>query len=112
METKIIFTDLFRKFTPSTTIGITLYPFVLIHPDYKDDKILINHELIHIEQQKELWVIPFYILYAYYYLKNLFKYSNHDDAYFNIPFEQEAYKFEGLHNYLDNREKYRWKDYR
>ena len=84
--------------------GITLYPFVLIkHKTYKKDKILMNHEEIHLQQQKELLVLPFYLLYVGNYLFNLLKYRHHHTAYLNICFEREAYTNEYNLDYLPQR---------
>jgi hypothetical protein len=84
--------------------GITLYPFVLLkHKTYKKDKILMNHEEIHLQQQKELLVLPFYVLYVANYLFNLLKYRKHHIAYLNICFEREAYANEANLNYLSQR---------
>ncbi len=69
--------------------GMALWPFMLLKKDASD--IVINHELIHIQQQKELMIIPFYILYVFNYLFNLMIYYNHNKAYKNIIFEREAY---------------------
>jgi hypothetical protein len=84
--------------------GITLYPFIFIkHKAYKKDKYLMNHEEIHLQQQKELLVLPFYVLYVGNYVYNLFKYKNHHEAYLNISFEREAYKNEHNLDYLAQR---------
>ena len=55
---------------------------------------LIKHELVHQKQMDEHGVIMFYLIYVKDYIKNLFKYKNHWDAYYNIPFEIEAYQKE------------------
>ena len=34
-----------------------------------------------------------------------------DEAYMNIPFEQEAYRKMYDENYLENRESFAWRDY-
>ena len=47
-----------------------------------------KHEKIHIAQQKEMLVIPFYLWYFIEWLVRLFKKGN---AYQNISFEREAY---------------------
>ena len=58
----------------SRTIGITLYPFIFLKKSYferfgsqKEQRLAktINHEKIHIKQQVELLVLPFYILYFF-----------------------------------------------
>lgn len=63
----------------------------------------MNHEEIHLQQQKELLVLPFYILYIGNYLFNLAKYREHHRAYLNICFEREAYENEYNLQYLPKR---------
>jgi len=51
----------------------------------------LNHEVIHLIQEKELGFLKFLYLYVYSYLVLRIKYKmNHKDAYHNIPFEKEA----------------------
>ncbi|MEG1200098.1 MAG: hypothetical protein RSD53_11940, partial [Algoriella sp.] len=69
----------------------------------KENKTLINHETIHIIQQVELLVIPFYIWYLTEYLFRLIQYKNQHKAYRNISFEREAYANEKNPNYLKER---------
>lgn len=89
--------------------AMALFPFILFkNAIQKDDKVLINHEKIHLKQQLELLIIPFYILYLLNYLINLFKYKNHYLAYFNISFEREAYHFENDLTYLSKRKSFSW----
>lgn len=92
--------------------GMALFPFILVkHKEYKHDAILIRHETIHLRQEIELLIIPFYILYLLNYLINLLKYRNHDKAYFNIAFEREAYRHEGDPKYLSKRALWSWIKY-
>ena len=90
--------------------GITLYPFIIIRPEY-NNKVTIHHENIHIEQQKELLVVFFYFLYVYYWLKGKIKGLTNGDAYMSIPFEKEAYENERNFSYLETRKKQSWKNY-
>lgn len=84
--------------------GITLFPFIFIRkPEDKDNKILINHEKIHIRQQIELLVIFFYIWYVIEYYYWLIKLKNKHLAYMRISFEREAYANECHLNYLKKR---------
>lgn len=84
--------------------GMALFPFILIkEKHYRFHKQLINHEHIHLVQQLELLVLPFYILYLLNYLLNLVIYKNHHEAYMNICFEREAYHYEDDLNYLEKR---------
>ncbi|MCU0447926.1 MAG: hypothetical protein MUE85_23750 [Microscillaceae bacterium] len=84
--------------------GMALFPFILIkYRHYRYNEFLIHHEKIHLQQQLELLILPFYILYALNYLGNRFKYPTHDQAYRNICFEREAYTHEYDLEYLKNR---------
>ena len=89
--------------------GMALFPVILIqHKSALTDKVLINHEKIHLRQQAELLVLPFYVLYLLNYLILLAKYRNHYTAYKNISFEREAYANEGNLQYLAARKWYKW----
>ncbi|WP_316827456.1 hypothetical protein [Pedobacter miscanthi] len=89
--------------------GMAIFPFILLKSErLKNDQEIINHEKIHLRQQLELLVFPFYLLYFLNYLINLFKYQNHHLAYRNIIFEQEAYDHENDLNYLKNGNWYGW----
>ena len=93
--------------------GITFYPFIIFRePEKKVGKVIIRHELIHIHQQKELYILPFYILYLYYWMKNLIVFRDTRIAYMMIPFEREAYEYQKFEDYLKNREKHHWRHYR
>jgi hypothetical protein len=84
--------------------GIALFPFIILKNNFdKQDKVMINHEKIHIRQQLELLIFPFYILYGLNFLINLIKYKNRELAYRNIIFEKEAYANETNLSYLRNR---------
>ncbi|MCM1489586.1 MAG: hypothetical protein NC095_01980 [Muribaculum sp.] len=72
------------------------------------DKYVINHEMIHTAQQKELLFIPFYLLYFIEYLLRLIQYRSHQKAYLNISFEREAYAKGHDLNYLKTRHPYEW----
>ena len=84
--------------------GITLFPFIILrNKDFKNNKILINHEKIHLRQQLELLIIFFYIRYVVEYYYWLVKLKNKHLAYRNISFEREAYAMEEDLNYLETR---------
>ena len=90
-----------RYITPKGYQGITLYPFVFLKDSkLKTNTVLVNHENIHLKQQLELLVIPFYIWYGIEFLIRLFQYKNWNTAYRNISFEREAYTNEKDLNYL------------
>ena len=93
--------------------GITLWPFIILKDE--GDERIINHERIHIMQQRELLVIGFYILYILFWIKNLVKYYNQENllhtAYANIPFELEAYDNDNKIYYCLNRKRFSWLKY-
>jgi hypothetical protein len=72
--------------------GMALFPFVLIrHKRYADDERLINHERIHLRQQLEMMVLPFYVWYLAEYAWHRLHGRTHRQAYLRISFEREAY---------------------
>ena len=89
--------------------AITLWPFIF----FKDEgnEIVLNHERIHIAQQRELLVVFFYLLYVSFWLFNLMKYKDIGLAYYNIPFEREARAKQGSRYYVINRRHFAWKNY-
>ena len=70
--------------------GMALWPFVLVR-QAKPNVYLLNHERIHLRQQLELGLLPFYIWYGVEYLIRRLQYKDHYKAYCNISFEREAY---------------------
>jgi hypothetical protein len=84
--------------------GVSLWPFVILkNKNLKEDVNFINHEKIHLRQQIELLIIPFYIWYLAEYLLRLIHYKDRFLAYKNISFEREAYSQEMKENYLHER---------
>ncbi|XLS28586.1 hypothetical protein ACJD0Z_15465 [Flavobacteriaceae bacterium M23B6Z8] len=93
-----------RLFLPKRFIGITIWPFIFIKSkELKQDKKLVNHERIHLRQQLELLVIPFYVWYVFEYGIRWMRYGNRKEAYRNICFEREAYTNEHNELYLKQR---------
>lgn len=89
--------------------GMALFPFVLYRADFLlGNESFLQHEHIHLRQQRELLVLPFYVLYFIFYLANLLRYKNHSLAYRNICFEKEAYGCESVPQYLQNRKAHSW----
>lgn len=85
--------------------GITLWPFVLCKTS-NPSQVLLNHERIHLRQQIELLVLPFYVFYLAEWLYNFVQYGNVWKAYRQISFEKEAYFHEADLAYLQNRKWY------
>ena len=81
--------------------AITLWPFIFVRKECSFNEIDLNHENIHGRQQKELLIIPFYIIYL---IEWIFK------GYRNISFEKEAYRYEEDLGYLKRRKHFaQWK---
>ena len=65
---------------------------------------VINHEMIHSRQMRELLYLPFYIIYVIEWLINIVRYGgNTRRAYYNIAFEREAYRHGNDLDYLSHR---------
>jgi hypothetical protein len=91
-------------FTSPKFKAIALYPFIILRDkSLTKDMVLLNHEKIHLRQQLELLIIPFYILYILEYCYRLIQYKNTFEAYRNISFEREAYQNESNFSYLNSR---------
>lgn len=89
---------------PKGYTGITLFPFVFIkNSSLKSNISFLNHERIHLRQQLELLVLPFFIWYGIEFLIGYVRHQNWHLAYRNICFEREAYTNEKDHNYLKSR---------
>lgn len=85
-------------------VGVTLWPFIVMRtPELKEDIVFINHEKIHIRQQAEMLVLPFFIWYVIEYFIRLIQYRDNYVAYLNISFEREAYARECELRYLEKR---------
>jgi len=77
-----------------TIRGLAFWPFIFVSSDTIVDDVLINHEKIHLRQQEEMLVVPFYI----WYLIELYSKS-----YMEVSFEKEAYANESNLKYLKRR---------
>lgn len=82
--------------------AIAFYPFIFLRSDANPNPILINHERIHLRQQLEMFIIPFYVWY-------LIEYFN--KGYWEISFEKEAYANERDLLYLEKREFFNFTKY-
>ena len=89
--------------------GIALYPFIFLADE--GDDVIVNHESIHIAQQRELWVLPFYLLYLAFWLRGMRRLGQPKMAYYDIAFEKEAYENSHDMSYLKNRGSHSWKKY-
>lgn len=123
---------LVRFLLPKGYSAMMLFGHVFIRSTKNDtDSVIVNHELIHVEQWKELMIAVFAItnvpfigsinikytiitmllafcaFYVWYFLEYIIRLAikkNHDEAYVSISFEKEAYLNEGKPRYLENRD--------
>ena len=99
----------FKYLTPRGFRGITLFPFILVFSESeKQNGVLLNHEKIHIRQQIELLVLPFFIWYFLEFLYRWIQFKDKKKAYLNISFEREAYLNEKNLHYLKQRSFWRF----
>jgi hypothetical protein len=96
----IIISDRFLRFLTFFLGGgqlpaaMAFYPFVILNSKVVATPELINHERIHLRQQIEMLIIPFYIWYLIEYYRK---------GYYNVSFEKEAYANDKNFNYLKKR---------
>ena len=87
--------------------AMAIWPFILVSDRSLLQKTqLMRHESIHLRQQLELGIIPFYIWYLLDYMAGRLQGMSHSDAYLNIRFEKEAYANDAIENYLTERKTY------
>lgn len=93
-----------KYIVPRGFTGITLFPFVFLrHASLKEDVLLMNHERIHLRQQLELLILPFFVFYVLEFIWRFLQYRSCYLAYKNISFEREAYTNEKDLNYMESR---------
>ena len=91
---------------PIDITAITLGPIVISSDEMSE--VTKRHETIHFQQYIELAFVGFPILYLGWWMLNLLKGQDGAAAYYNIPFETEAYSNHEDENYLKNRKRYSW----
>lgn len=84
-----------KGFAAMNVLGV-----IFVRPEAHLSRYLLNHELIHTAQMRELGYLPFYILYVLEWVVRLFMRGN---AYRNISFEREAYRHDTNPDYLNER---------
>ena len=69
--------------------AITLAPFgIYIQEEHLYNEHIRRHELVHWNQQIEMFILPFYLWYFLEWIVKLFIYGN--KAYYSLSFEREA----------------------
>jgi hypothetical protein len=90
--------------------AITFFPCIFVRGE--GNKTLLRHEMVHIRQQLELFIIGFYLLYVVEFVWAICKYRNFTDAYKSIRLEREAYGNQYDEHYLKYRPAYAWRKYK
>jgi hypothetical protein len=117
IKPKVIYNDKwlnFWGFGLKNINGMTILPFIILREQFKENppQNLINHESIHIQQQVELLLIGFALIYYINWLVNIIKYKITKEekvtekAYRNIILEKEAYDNDDNLDYLKTRKCY------
>jgi len=84
--------------------GVSLWPFVILkHKELAKEPVFMNHERIHLSQQIEMLILPFYLWYSLEFMLRWYQFKNPYLAYKNISFEREAYTNESDLNYFRKR---------
>ncbi|WGD35338.1 hypothetical protein [Olleya sp. YS] len=93
-----------KYLVPKGYTGMTIFPFIFLKSKgLKTSAILINHEKIHLKQQLELLILPFYMWYIIEFVVRYIQYRNWFLAYKNISFEREAFCNDVNLDYLKSR---------
>jgi len=92
--------------------AMSLWPFVILkHKVQAKDPVFMNHERIHLSQQIEMLILPFYLWYSLEFLLRWYQFKNPYLAYKNISFEREAYAKESDLNYFRKRHLWNFIEY-
>ena len=87
--------------------AINLFGLLFVKNGVDFSPRLINHELIHSIQGRELLWVPFYIVYVLEWIWRVVQFhGNLYQAYRHISFEEEAYRNEHNLNYLNSRPRF------
>jgi hypothetical protein len=101
-----------KSLVPKGYAGMVVYPFIILSgKKYKKDAVFMNHERIHLRQQAELLVLPFFIWYGLEFVVRFMRHKDIASAYRNICFEREAYRNENDPLYLTKRRLWRFLEF-
>ena len=79
---------------PAGTGGMTLGPLIFVRRGHLDRQLLA-HELVHVNQWRELGVVRFLFVYVGFYLRGRLRGLSHWESYMEIPIEVAARKRSG-----------------
>ena len=85
--------------------AINLLGILFVHRGVRLTPEMLNHERIHTAQMLEMAILGFYVWYLVEWFIRLFRKGN---AYRQLSFEREAYRYQNDLNYLKYRRHYAW----
>jgi len=97
------------KLAPIEIWALSFGPFVFCRGRLSDTTK--THETIHYHQQLETLFVLQWTLYILFWLYGLLKYRNGKKAYYENPFEREAYANQEDTEYLSKRPFWAWRKY-
>jgi hypothetical protein len=97
------------KVAPIEIWAVSFGPFVACRGEMS--KTTQRHETIHFHQQLEMLFVFQWIAYGAFWLIGVVRYRNGTQAYYENPFEREAYDNERKYTYLERRPFYNWVKY-
>ncbi len=92
--------------------AVTLGPFIFVKKGHEPSQRLLRHEMVHVEQWKELWYVGFAVVYVWDWAVGLCKGYGLKNAYRSIRFEQEARAGQLDRWYLAEREGFDWRRFK
>ena len=87
-------------------MAITIWPWIIADKSERADDTIMNHERIHLAQEKELWVLPFYILYFAHSIWLFIRHLDFNKCYLLNFAELEAFTYQESMHYLYARKKF------
>ena len=100
------FPKLLSKVSPIDVWAVSIGPFVWCKGELSEETK--RHETIHFQQQLEMLFVFQLVLYVAFWVVGLFRYRSPEVAYFENPFEREAYRNDADEGYLEQRPRFAW----
>ena len=94
---------------PIEVFALSFGPFVFCRGEMPDRTR--THETIHYHQQLELLFVLQWLLYAVFWVIGLVRYRSGTIAYYENPFEREAYNNDHDSMYIESRPLWAWRDH-
>lgn len=98
----------FKGYLAINLFGILFVRGTKSEKEYRINGKVMNHEMIHTAQMKEMLFIFFYLWYFVEYCIIRLFHKKQGCAYHDVSFEEEAYLHENDDRYLQNRKHYSW----